>query len=56
VTPPEERGQDAMCKECDAHVEYCAFCEREDCSELICYRCLRQALGQSLSHPLLYGR
>jgi hypothetical protein len=43
------------CKECSTGVEYCAFCEREDCPEMMCYRCLRAALGLLLPEPHVHG-
>lgn len=51
-------AQDAdarACKECAADVDCCAVCERDDCSETICYRCLRKALGLSLPEPHVHG-
>jgi hypothetical protein len=47
----EESEEAPTCKQCSTAVECCAFCERKDCSETICHRCLRIALGQSLAHP-----
>jgi hypothetical protein len=39
------------CTRCGALIELCAFCERADCPSVICYRCLRQELRQSLAQP-----
>jgi hypothetical protein len=52
VTEPTET---LVCLECRAEVECCAFCERDDCSETICYKCLRIALGQALAQPHVHG-
>ena len=43
------------CTRCGARIEVCAFCESPDCSNVICYRCLRQELRQSLVQPHLHG-
>jgi hypothetical protein len=43
------------CTRCGATVERCAFCERDECAEAICYRCLRLALGESLAQPHEHG-
>lgn len=43
------------CKQCEVAVECCAVCEREDCSDLMCYRCLRLALGLTLPQPHAHG-
>jgi hypothetical protein len=43
------------CTRCGARIEVCAFCESADCSQVICYRCLRQELRQSLAQPHAHG-
>jgi hypothetical protein len=43
------------CRVCGVDVERCAGCERERCGAMICYRCLRLQLGQSLAHPHVHG-
>lgn len=44
-----------VCTRCGARIEICAFCESPDCSSVICHRCLRQELGQSLAQPHAHG-
>lgn len=44
-----------VCTRCGARIEVCAFCESADCSNVICYRCLRQVLRQSLAEPHAHG-
>jgi hypothetical protein len=53
--PSNERRQAAICNECGASVELCAFCDDESCFAAICYPCLRIALGQSLPQPHRMG-
>ena len=50
--------QDAVrlgCTRCGSLIELCACCEGADCSNVICYRCLRQELGQSIAQPHVLG-
>lgn len=53
--PTEKPREPATCTRCGVVVELCAFCEREVCPEMICYRCLRIQLGQSMAHPHAHG-
>jgi hypothetical protein len=48
-------GARLVCTRCGAGIEVCAFCESPDCSNVICYRCLRQELRQSLAQPHAHG-
>jgi hypothetical protein len=48
-------GARLQCTRCGARIELCAFCESADCSDVICYRCLRQELRQSLAQPHEHG-
>jgi hypothetical protein len=43
------------CTRCGARIEVCAFCESLACSNVICYRCLRQELRQSFAQPHAHG-
>jgi hypothetical protein len=43
----DERVSKLVCKACEHDVECCAVCEREDCKNCVCYRCLRIALRHS---------
>jgi hypothetical protein len=43
------------CSRCDKPLDCCAFCEEADCSDCICYRCLRVALGQAVPEPHAHG-
>ena len=51
-TPVEQRLE---CTRCGARSEVCAFCESPDCANVICYRCLRRELRQSVAHPHAHG-
>jgi hypothetical protein len=44
-----------QCMRCGTRIEVCAFCESPDCPSVICYRCLRQELRQSLAQPHAHG-
>jgi hypothetical protein len=44
-----------VCTRCGTLLEVCAFCERDDCAHMSCYRCLRVDLGQSMDHPHEHG-
>ncbi len=55
MTPTEEPGGTLTCTRCGVTVELCAFCEREECPEAICYRCLRMGLGESMAQPHAHG-
>jgi hypothetical protein len=41
-----------ICTKCGRHTACCAVCERLDCEELLCYRCLRLEIRQSI--PVLH--
>jgi hypothetical protein len=43
------------CSRCGVDVERCAVCEKARCDAMICYRCVRTQLGQSLEHPHVHG-
>ena len=43
------------CTRCGSRIELCAFCESADCGHVICYRCLREELGQSVVQPHAHG-
>lgn len=51
MKPTEEDRQTPPCIRCSVIVECCAFCEREDCTETFCYRCLRIEFRESLPSP-----
>ena len=55
MTPAEEDRQTPACIRCSVIVECCAFCEREDCTETFCYRCLRIEFRESLPQPHVHG-
>lgn len=44
-----------VCERCGSTIEVCAFCESPDCRHVICYRCLRRELRQSLPQPHAHG-
>ncbi len=43
------------CNQCARAIEECAFCEREECRDALCYRCVRIALAQELPQPHGHG-
>jgi hypothetical protein len=43
------------CSLCGIAVEICAFCEREECPEAMCYRCLRIKVRQAIKEPHDHG-
>jgi hypothetical protein len=43
------------CVECRTIVDECAFCERADCPEIVCSRCLRVELRESAPEPHPHG-
>jgi hypothetical protein len=47
--------QGPTCIRCGVTVECCGFCERVDCPEVICSRCLRIQLRESLPQPHVHG-
>jgi hypothetical protein len=55
VTLTEENRQAPTCRGCGVAVECCAFCEQDDCTETICYRCLRTQFRESLPQPHIHG-
>lgn len=54
MTAREDRPA-ASCTGCGVVVERCGFCEREDCPEMICSRCLRIELRESLPQLHVHG-
>ncbi len=44
-----ERG--AVCSGCSKAIDLCAFCERADCGNAVCYMCL--VIGLDESKPVL---
>lgn len=55
MSAPEGQVLALRCARCNAEVDVCAFCERPDCAHLVCFRCLREDVGQSMSHPHDHG-
>ncbi len=45
----------ALCSRCQIAIEWCAVCEREDCRERLCYRCVRIAFRQEVRQPHGHG-
>jgi hypothetical protein len=53
---PTEMGRQApACIVCGVVVEGCGCCERVDCPEMICSRCLRIRLRESLPQLHVHG-
>ena len=44
---PTSTVERRICTRCGVELGCCAFCEREECAEMICYRCLRIQVKQS---------
>jgi hypothetical protein len=44
-----------LCTRCGIVIELCSFCERAQCPEAICGRCLRIELGESMAQPHAHG-
>jgi hypothetical protein len=55
VSSVEKPQPGARCQRCDVVVEACFFCEREECPDKLCYRCVRIALGQEVPEPHRHG-
>ena len=43
------------CLTCEREVEVCFFCEREECPNVLCYRCVVVALGEFVPQPHPHG-
>jgi hypothetical protein len=48
-------GRSLECGRCGRRIDECALCQDPACLHVICYHCLRQELGQSLSQPHGHG-
>lgn len=49
-------GEQALvCDGCDRAIDMCSFCERDDCGEGTCYRCLIVDLGETITGPHDHG-
>ena len=48
-------GRSLRCQRCGRRIELCAFCQDPACRNIICYRCLREELRQSLVQPHAHG-
>ena len=48
-------GRDARCERCGRRIEVCAFCQDPACMHVICYRCVRTELRESLDLPHTHG-
>jgi hypothetical protein len=53
VVAPDDRI--LRCQRCDRRIVVCAFCQDEECRHVVCYRCLREQLRQSLASPHAHG-
>lgn len=51
----QETPGSRRCSGCEREVYVCAFCERGDCTQTICFRCLQSELGQTQAHPHEHG-
>ncbi len=50
-----DQGPAPPCDRCGTLVGLCAFCQREECSHPMCYRCVRIALRQEIPQPHRHG-
>jgi hypothetical protein len=48
-------AEDQACGSCGRDVEVCFFCERQDCDDAQCYRCVVVALGEFVPQPHDHG-
>lgn len=55
MTSVDEPLGAGSCTRCGRVAQGCAFCQREGCHELLCYRCVRIALGQQVPQPHGHG-
>jgi hypothetical protein len=55
MKPTEEAPQAPTCIACRVAVERCGCCERVECPETICSRCLRIQLRESLPQLHVHG-
>lgn len=55
MNPTGAARQAPTCIVCGVVIECCGFCERLDCAEAICYRCLRVRLRESLPQLHVHG-
>jgi hypothetical protein len=44
-----------VCSHCHRDIECCAGCDRTDCPNGVCYRCMILELHMSHPHPHEYG-
>jgi hypothetical protein len=44
-----------VCCECGDQIEWCEFCEGEECPSSICYGCGIVAIGQEIAQPHTHG-
>jgi hypothetical protein len=51
----DARDMILMCTRPGVVIEFCAFCERPECPDAICARCLRIELGESMAQPHAHG-
>ena len=49
--PDEPPETTLVCVGCKRAIEWCSFCDEEDCDSAVCYRCLITALGEWVAYP-----
>jgi hypothetical protein len=49
------REPQTSCRDCERSLEACAFCERQECPEAVCFQCLRVGLKESIAEPHGHG-
>ena len=55
MTSAGQQRREVTCKRCRTVVEFCALCERGECPDPLCYRCVRITLGQEIPQPHSHG-
>ena len=48
-------GRTVRCERCGREIDLCAFCQDPSCPHVICYRCVRTVLRESLDLPHTHG-
>jgi hypothetical protein len=43
----QKAADERSCCDCECDVEWCSFCDREDCAVALCYGCTIRALARS---------
>jgi hypothetical protein len=55
MTKIEEREETLICRGCQRAIEWCSFCDEDDCAAAVCFYCLVVALGESAPRVHTHG-